>query len=362
MAENRFIQNANLFSYSGINCIRNDYFYNDCHICVEICPENAFRIIRNRLTLYEDECIECAACIGSCPTEALGIKSFDPNAFVASVAEKETVNLTCKKNTPCLGVFDQHHFITIALDVELSCDMSHCNECALNVEGKVEAFIRSNIAKTDLFFEKSGIDYKVAVIEEKEEENARRALFRAAIEKAKERVSDESPITSMTQKYQKKSDASEPLKYLQLKSAIKKHLSRFKRTKFDTASDLFFDKSITFEACTNCGECIQFCPTDALRATSDKQGIMLTAGHCIGCGICDHICKTDAIFTKEAYDLVTIAYERSEVLVHFDMVMCYECRCPYPYRGGDPICDRCKDFKDNFGSMFVLAKEISSGT
>lgn len=316
MAVNSFIQNSNLFSYSGTNCVRNDYFHNSCQICVDICPENAFHIIRNKLTLYENECIECAACMGSCPTEALQLKSFDPNTFVASVAEEEHVSLSCKKNTPCLGVFDQHHLITMALEGELSCDLSHCEGCHLNAEGKVEAFIRSNINKTNLFFEKAGIEYEVSVIEEKEEENERRALFRTAIEKAKESVSDEVALASMTKEHQVSSDSNEPLKYIQLKAVIKKHLSRFSTTKFDTPSDLFFEKTIEFEACTNCGDCIQFCPTDALSATSDKQGILLTAGHCIGCGICDHICKTDAISTKSEYDLVTIVYERTHQLVH----------------------------------------------
>lgn len=358
MAENSFIQKANLFSYSGTNCVRNDYFHNACQLCVDICPENAFHIIRNKLTLFENECIGCAACIGSCPTEALQIKSFDPNTFVATFDTQDKRVVSCKKNTPCLGVFDQHHLITMALEGELSCDLSHCEGCHLNKEGKVEAFIRSNIAKSDLFFEQSGVEASIHIIEEKEEENERRALFRTAIETAKESLSDEKSPVLLTKEHQKKSNSNEPLKFIQLKNAIKKHLSRFKVTKFHAPSDLFFEKHITFEACTNCGDCIQFCPTDALSATPDKQGIMLTAGHCIGCGICDHICKTDAIATKDSYDIVTIAFERSEQLVHYDMVMCHECRCPYPYRGGDPICDRCKNFKDNFESMFTLAKDL----
>jgi len=358
MAEDRFIQNANLLSYSGTNCLRNDSFYHACQECVDICPENAFRIIRNKLTLFEKECIGCAACIGSCPSEALQIKSFDPNTFVAAFKTQEKRRISCKENTPCLGVFDQHHFITMALEGELRCDLSHCEGCPLNREGKLEAMIRSNIAKSERFFEQSGIEASIDVMEKREEENERRALFRVAIETLKEGIRDEESLGVLSKAQQRTRQSNEPLKFIQLKKAIRNHISRFKVTKFNTPSDLFFEKRISFEACTNCGDCIGFCPTDALAATSDNQGILFTSGHCIGCGICDDICKSDAISTKEGYDLVTIAYERTEQLVHYDMVMCHECRCPYPYRGGEPICERCKNFKDNFESMFTLAKDL----
>ena len=98
--------------------------------------------------------------------------------------------------------------------------------------------------------------------------------------------------------------------------------------------------------------------SEALFATGDKHGINFIAGNCIGCGICDDICKTDAITTKAGFDLVEIVYDRTKTLVHYEMVQCHECRCPYPYKGGDPICDRCKDFKDNFSNMFTLARDL----
>ena len=40
--------------------------------------------------------------------------------------------LSCKNNTPCLGVFDAHHMIAMALESSVTCDMSHCAECSLN--------------------------------------------------------------------------------------------------------------------------------------------------------------------------------------------------------------------------------------
>jgi len=358
-----FVQNSGLFSYSGTNCIRNDYYHNECQLCVDICPKGAFSTVRGKLMLSSSECIECAACIGSCPTEALSIKSFDPNAFTLSFKDSEDEALSCKKNTSCLGVFDAHHYITMALqgDKEIVCDMSHCDGCALNVDVKVENFIRGEINKTQEFLNSCGVEASIVTKEEKpEDENPKRMLFRKAFVKIKEASKEEDETElSLTREYQKGTDfIGLPLKFLNLKKAIKNNIPKLAKTKHDTNFGIFANKVISFADCTNCGDCINFCPTEALLNTKDKQGINFNVGNCISCDICDHICKTNAIKTAPGIDLVSFAYDRGAELVHYEMVMCHECRCPYPYRGGDPICDRCASFQVDFSHVFTLARDI----
>lgn len=360
MAHNSFVQKSELFSYAATQCLRNEYYFNDCTLCLEVCPENAFRIVRNKLMLFTNECIACAGCIGSCPTEALSIESFDPNAYTIAFKEQRNKTLSCKQDTSCLGAFDAHHFIMIALRSEDApiCDMTHCEECPINREGVVETSIREKIAISNDFLTKVGLEVHIETKEEKSEENSRRTLFRKAFDKAKGSLDEGSDEIAMTLQNMKRIDTDIPLKLQLLKNALRENISTFSTTHFDERSPLFFNKAISFDACTNCGDCIQFCPTHALEATSDNQGIVFTQAKCIGCGICDHICKTNAITTDESFDLVTIAYDRTEQLVHYKMVMCHECRCPYPYKGGDPICDRCKDFSANHSNMFTLAKDM----
>ena len=207
MAANSFTQLANLFSYSSTNCIRNDYYYNDCHICVDLCPENAFHIIRNKLVLFENECIGCSACIGSCPTEALAIESFDPNAFSVIFHKEEMSELFCKKNTPCLGVFDTHHLLTMSLERETApiCNMSHCVGCPINVAGKMEHAIREKIAGANVFLENVGLAKRVTTIDvyEDAEVNPKRTLFRKAVDKAKVAIEAQQLETGMTLAHQK---------------------------------------------------------------------------------------------------------------------------------------------------------------
>ncbi|MBD3823165.1 MAG: 4Fe-4S binding protein [Epsilonproteobacteria bacterium] len=367
MAGLTFIQKNELFSYSGTNCVRNDYFHNDCHLCVDICPKDAIKVVRNRITLFGNECINCAACMGSCPTEALSLEGFDTNAFVKDLPHKENPFISCKKESVCLGAYDVHHYITMGLSCTstITCDLAHCGDCALNQDKKVEEFIRGEIARANDFLAACEIEKQIQLQEEKpEEENSKRALFRKAITKAKDTIEKgdeevEKSSLTMTKDYQKSTSFDGlPLKFALLKEALRSHMPNITKTSHATNFGIFAQKQIVFESCTNCGECVQFCPTAALTSTSDKQGINFNAGNCIACGICDHICKPNAISSAEGIDLVKVAYNRAENLVHYDMVMCQECRCPYPYRGGDPICDRCADYRKDFAHIFTLAKDM----
>lgn len=361
MSNINFIQKSNLFSYTATRCLRNEYYHNDCTICIDVCPKGAFHIVRNKLTLFENECVECAGCIGACPSEALEIESFDPNQFAASYQHQTSPSISCKTLTPCLGVFDVDHLLVMVLRSKsnIECDMSHCSGCVLNENGTMESSIRSKVEEANTFLEAVGFEYRVETLDVKEEQADRRALFRKGIEKAKEVISEKGVVTlSMTSAHHAMPDVRMPLKRILLKNSLKEHVAEMTETTLEGVSPLFFNKQIDFNACTNCGECIQFCPTDALFPTADKQGIYFMQGKCIGCGICEDICKPKAITSKEGIDLVSIAFDRAEQLVHYEMVTCHECRCPYPYKGGDPVCDRCSSFLTNHANMFTMAKDL----
>lgn len=361
MSNANFIQKSNLFSFTATRCLRNEYFHNDCHICIDLCPKNAIQLVRNKLTLFENECVECAGCIGSCPTESFEIENFDPNEFAASYALKTTPKISCKISTPCLGVFDVEHLLVMVLrsGENTICDLSHCATCVLNENGTMEGAIRGHIDEANRFLTQIGIEKRIETVDVMEENAPRRALFRKGLEKVKEAMGNEKGVLkSMTASHHATVGMLMPLKRVMFKNSLKEYVGNMAVTTYSDVSPLFFNKQIDFNACTNCGDCMQFCPTEALFASSDKQGIYFSGGKCIGCGICEDICKPNAISKKGEYDLVAFAFDRAQQLVHYEMVMCNECRCPYPYKGGDPICDRCEGYKKEFSTMFTLARDM----
>ena len=361
MGNANFVHKSNLFTFTATRCLRNEYFHNDCQICIDLCPKNAIELVRNKLTILDDKCVECAGCIGSCPTESFEIESFDPNEFAASYALNTTPTLSCKISTPCLGVFDVEHLLVMVLrsGQDAVCDLSHCATCSLNTEGKMHTAIRSHIDSANHFLTQIGIEKQISTIDILEDEAPRRALFRQGLEKAKNVIGNELlEVKSMTASHHAIVGMLMPLKRVMLKNSLKSSVANMAQTTFTEVSHLLFNKNIDFDSCTNCRDCTQFCPTDALFASSDKQGIYFSQGKCIGCGICEDICKPNAISKNEEYDVISFAFDRAEQLVHYEMVMCNECRCPFPYKGGDPICDRCAGYKKEFSNMFTLARDM----
>ncbi|MCX6578936.1 MAG: DUF362 domain-containing protein [Candidatus Aminicenantes bacterium] len=51
--------------------------------------------------------------------------------------------------------------------------------------------------------------------------------------------------------------------------------------------------AIKVKACTGCGECIQWCPANAISMVDDKSRI--DSKKCIGCGECLAVCRFDAV-------------------------------------------------------------------
>ncbi len=66
-----YVDRSGLFTYDRLSCLRNEYAFNECSKCIEICPKDAFVFVRKKLRLDSDKCNSCAACIGSCPSDSL---------------------------------------------------------------------------------------------------------------------------------------------------------------------------------------------------------------------------------------------------------------------------------------------------
>jgi formate hydrogenlyase subunit 6/NADH:ubiquinone oxidoreductase subunit I len=81
-------------------------------------------------------------------------------------------------------------------------------------------------------------------------------------------------------------------------------------------------------------------------------------GKCIACGICNDVCQPRAIHDETGFDPVDFAFDRMEMLVKHELAICEECKVAFPYRGGEKVCDRCRDFRAGFSDLFTMAKDL----
>ncbi|BCD61094.1 MULTISPECIES: 4Fe-4S binding protein [unclassified Nitratiruptor] len=338
-------QTGNHFEIDFLKCLRTDYYHNNCTECIDICPKEAFFFDRGRLTLDVQKCTNCGVCLGICPSEALSLEFFDPNEYILKQQENEVL-LSCKKDIPCLSVFDTEHFATFLLRKEkVLCDLSHCEGCELNPDNRTLQSIQERMDEANAFIQALGITKE---LEEGVYQEDRRTFFKTIFQATKE-ITQEERLKDMQNEKERL-----PMKQTLLKNSLKTKLSDIPNTIVPTTFSFLGSKTID-QNCTNCRDCVQFCPTQALFYAKEGTAIWFMSGRCIDCDICNDICKVKVVKDKEQIDIVSWAFDRGEELIEFTFETCSECKTPFVYRGGEPICDRCKDFIARRQDIFKLA-------
>jgi len=343
MSKEEYVDRAGLFAYDRLSCLRNEYAFNDCTKCIEICPEDAFVFVRKKLRLDSDKCNSCGVCTGSCPSNSLFLVG--DTLPIKKIQNEDEPLLSCENQKSCLAKYRGFDYITMALEAKKSftCNTSTCKECDLNIDGKIKEFITNSISEANIVLEKVS-SYSIKSSEsgadpQKELLSSRRAFFRSF----GKGVEDEIGL------HVKSLD--------RVKKTLKENLLHVEDSLVKDELSFVSHKSID-KSCTNCGECVEFCPTTALSYSSDKRKILFQMGKCIGCGICEDICKSNSITGKqEKLDLVNFAFDKMEILVEHELKVCKVCKCSFSYHGGDEICDRCESFEKEHSDMFLLASD-----
>lgn len=338
----------------GLKCLRVEYLYNECSLCIEICPEEAITLGKNkRIALDPKKCTDCSACISVCPTSAISNTEFDPNMFALKFSTEDEDRLSCKNNTPCLNIFNAEQFLSLGLrNKSVICDMSHCEGCETNKNGTVETSIKSHIDEANIFLKAMKVESRITTDYKEPIEVTRRELFRKFTQGVNELQNDR----KIGEAFNKNNAL--PVHRQLLQNSLKRVIENVKQTTIHQVFSFTANKQIDFQSCTNCGECVQFCPTNALTYSSDKSRILFQNLHCIACGVCDDICKPNSFSSKPELDLMTMAFDRAVIAVEHHFVICSECKTAFPQKNDETICTRCVDFVEVSKDLFALARDL----
>ncbi len=353
------IKSTDLFKFDYFKCLRSEFAKSECSICIDLCPEEAMVFDRAKLTLDTSRCTACAACMGSCPTEALISEAFDPNRFVIEFSKEKNRKISCKENVPCIAALSSEHLIAMALrkDSEIVCDLAHCKECSLNGGNRVLETIEKIIEEAERFLQISGSTKRIECQRELLDD-APKAARRGLLKRVANIVGDMNEDDTMAE-LASLGGEKQPLRRILLKNSLKLEAQNLSQeTAVGADFSFVVNKRIDESTCTNCQECAMFCPTEALTILQDNTGIVFQMGKCIACSICNEVCKPGSILNDGAFDPVEFAFDRMELLVKHKLEICEECKVAFAYRGGEKVCDRCRDFKENFSDLFTMAKDI----
>lgn len=352
-----------LLSVDQLKCLRNDYAHNNCSICVDLCPERAINTDRRKLKIDESACTLCHGCIGVCPTEAIESQKFEPNFYIAKeiafenneIKQKligESLKMSCKDLGACLAVFDESHIISLALKSQrkIELDLSGCEPCDLNKNGKLKTCIDTFILESINFLSEFAPKKVPSVIAVKKDE--RRNFFKTIFKRSAniaEEINEgeiERPKTKI------------PLKRILLKNAIKDAIEEENRF---VAGNYGFavTKEITKD-CSNCKSCVEFCPTNALFYSNDFSKIYFQSGKCTDCSICNDICDPKAFVDGFEKDMSLFAFDKAKTAIELDMRPCRSCNMAFASKNGEDICPICDGYEKNFSDMFLTAEELEA--
>ncbi len=343
---------ANAIKIEPLRCLRIEHVSNECSKCINACTVEAIGLSTSRrISLDSTKCIGCMACIGVCPTETLVYLDFDPAVFVLQAGVKKDLSLSCKNNNACLSVFNSENLISLGLRHEsVNCDMSLCGRCDMNLGGKTAEIIAEHINEANRFLQAA--NKPLLVISEKKNKLSRREALFSFVKDVNTLRNKESFDALFDPK------ESLPKSRVVLQNSLKLSIEELPEGKIKENFSFIAHKKIDFVSCDNCGDCIQFCPTKALQYNSDKTKILFQPLRCIACGICDDVCKPKAISSDSELDIVTLAFNRAEILIEHHFEVCTECRVSFPQKGNETICARCVSFVQDHSDLFALARNM----
>ncbi len=313
-----------------------------CRRCVDICPEGALSVKQGAIALDATRCVSCGACIGVCPMAA--ISAVDPSVTQVEQALRKAQRITgdmaviaCSRKAaaqeadpdsfvevPCLARLDESLLVELAASGFTSIILvdGDCSSCkygkvndAINVTVKMaqtllEATKATCALKRDTVFppslrveagQKRGVARRSFFRDTKQ---AAQSLANIAAQEALDELSRRSGQmvgSGAGQGLTQRTSPLEPVfatRNLSVLDAMDE-LGPDEEASVDTR--LFGSVSLDREACSGCGFCVLYCPTQALRyqgqadPTKDFRAVDFSAADCVQCHLCEDVCLPRAL-------------------------------------------------------------------
>lgn len=353
-------------------CLRVRHRVSSCSQCIDGCPAAAITIEANEVSIDHGRCIQCGACLASCPTEALvGLKPTDEELRMAIqqfLSEKKPIIFACARKDashegdpenyyplPCLGRLNEATLLEgfAAGASQITLVDGQCATCKYH---EAERALEKTLESTKTLLAATGFDGVIertsifpASAQDKRgraRKAARRGFFTDTKSLAKEVATKALTLFIEERMNIPQDEPAKPTMLERLGMAEYGLLPHFDATRnlriLDNLealgisgealleSRLFSALNLDEEACSGCGICVTFCPTHALEwgvadaktSTADPETPVITnrlvefsVADCLGCGLCADLCASGAVTLRrevaadELYELEPCSFK-----------------------------------------------------
>ncbi len=342
-------------------CLRSCHKKSSCRLCSERCPAGAISLGESP-QIDRSLCSGCGVCINLCPTGVFHLRDLSYESLLAQVKKGEVAEFTCSLSAsnesglkvPCLGYLNEAVFVG-AIDYgaqAVKLNIARCKGCkhALGLRVAVESMKRANRIMA-LF----GLPEKVIASARGLDDNhsfgesqlySRREFFAYFQGETKMRVA--TVIDGMDSGGETAAATRATLEpKLPVKRALLlKHIKKLGKPVTDQAraNGLPFARIKISDSCDDCGMCVTFCPTGALRSydKGDKRVIDFSLENCLACGLCAEICPQASIAYSVSINPWDIVTDARMILMEHKTSACAECGQTYIAVSGSMLCLNCR--------------------
>jgi ferredoxin len=327
-----------------------------CRSCAEACSPAVISVDIDGVSLRDEDCTDCGACVTACPVGAAEMAVFSPARFVEAAAGEETVHIHCSSSrdggggivVPCMVLLDAELLAATRARSIVVHGLSRCDDCSRQAKPSLEAVTRL-LAR---WFGAEAPEVRAAqpgeAAQGKRElqdqpKASRRSFLRFSGLQA-------ATAAAMSVAWLAPIDPPQPPSELGIAASPLRQRPAVRRALLADVADslpwqpeapLPWNRRVFTEACNACLTCVPRCPTGALdhRHADGAREVLHHPGLCTSCGLCGSVCPQDAVRARPVRAVAELA-ERDAVLVRREVAVC--AGCSQEFMAGDGVNGRCR--------------------
>ncbi|GAB4344406.1 MAG: 4Fe-4S binding protein [Gammaproteobacteria bacterium] len=338
-----------------------------CRECAEVCACDALTVTPDDVTLDEERCTACGACLPVCPVGAMRLTGFVPRRFLDSLEGVESAHLHCSRSqdagggvvVPCHQVLDARLLAAAGAGGTREVVLHGLDQCAECERGEALTLTEALGQRLAEWLGEAAPRVRAAQPGEtpqgeRERQDqvrmSRRNFLRmagaqSAIQAAQwfaPVAEEEDDEHSLLPFYQGDGELRRPSAYQALLAEC--------ATALEWKADSLPWRARTIDAnCTGCQTCGRRCPTGALEAveTAERVTISFQPDLCTDCRLCETLCPSHALQSESLIDPDRLRTPRYPLTEHAQR-QCPQCGHPFiaGQESGSGLCLTCQNEQD----------------